>query len=62
MREAERIKEMKKLGFTIPNEKDGEFQGTIEKANHTSIGEDNAKLQQICEPPGVWNEYDIIKN
>ena len=47
---------MKRLGFRIPNEDDATISGTIEKTNPASIDEDSAKIAQIIEPPGVWDE------
>lgn len=42
--------------LTVPNEKDAVIRGTIIKADPIEIDKSNAKLRQICEPPGVWND------
>ena len=55
MKESEAAK-MKRLGFRIPNEDDATINGTIEKTDPISIDEGSAKIAQILEPPGVWNE------
>jgi hypothetical protein len=58
MKEEPEWVKMKRLGFRIPNEKDGVIHGTVVKTSPSAIDKANAKLRQICEPPGVWNDDD----
>ena len=55
MKESEAAR-MKRLGFRIPNEDDATISGTIEKTDPISIDEGSAKIAQMIEPPGVWDE------